>query len=68
MCRGAVYSPAITDFTLMAEDSSYMFITGPDVIRLTREVVTRGLAELVHTPQRVVAYLTAPNEHMLASI
>src|SRR5881398_3709607 len=30
---GAVYSPAITDFVLMVEDSSYMFITGPDVVK-----------------------------------
>ena len=30
---GAVYSPAITDFVLMAEGSSYMFITGPDVVK-----------------------------------
>ena len=30
---GAVYSPAITDFTVMVQDTSYMFITGPDVIR-----------------------------------
>jgi propionyl-CoA carboxylase beta chain len=30
---GAVYSPAITDFTLMVKDSSYMFVTGPDVIK-----------------------------------
>jgi len=30
--RGAVYSPAITDFTFMVKDTSHMFITGPDVI------------------------------------
>src|SRR5664280_2663103 len=30
---GAVYSPALTDFTLMVKDSSYMFVTGPDVIK-----------------------------------
>src|SRR5712672_4725315 len=30
---GAVYSPAITDFIVMAKNSSYMFVTGPDVIR-----------------------------------
>lgn len=29
---GAVYSPALTDFTFMVEDSSYLFITGPDVV------------------------------------
>jgi propionyl-CoA carboxylase beta chain len=39
---GAVYSPAITDFVFMVESSSYMFITGPDVIRtVTREEVTK---------------------------
>jgi len=39
---GAVYSPAITDFTIMARDTSYMFITGPDVIRaVTHEEVTK---------------------------
>jgi acetyl-CoA carboxylase carboxyltransferase component len=38
---GAVYSPAITDFVVMVEESSYMFITGPDVIKaVTREEVT----------------------------
>ena len=40
---GAVYSPAITDFTLMVEGSSYMFITGPDVVKtVTGEEVTPG--------------------------
>src|ERR671927_468823 len=39
---GAVYSPAITDFTVMVENSSYMFVTGPDVIRtVTHEDVTK---------------------------
>ena len=39
---GAVYSPAITDFTVMVEDTSYMFVTGPDVIRaVTHEEVTK---------------------------
>ena len=39
---GAVYSPAITDFTLMVEGTSYMFITGPDVIKtVTGEEVTQ---------------------------
>jgi propionyl-CoA carboxylase beta chain len=42
---GAVYSPAITDFTLMTEKTSYMFVTGPDVIKtVTHEDVT--MAEL----------------------
>jgi propionyl-CoA carboxylase beta chain len=39
---GAVYSPAITDFTVMVEGTSYMFVTGPDVIRaVTHESVTK---------------------------
>ncbi len=39
---GAVYSPAITDFTLMTENTSYMFVTGPDVIKtVTHEDVTK---------------------------
>src|SRR5947207_6681962 len=39
---GAVYSPAITDFILMVEQTSYMFITGPDVIKtVTHEEVTK---------------------------
>src|SRR6056297_3164964 len=38
---GAVYSPAMTDFIFMVEDSSYMFVTGPDVVKtVTHEVVT----------------------------
>ena len=38
---GAVYSPAITDFILMVRDSSYMFVTGPDVVKtVTHETVT----------------------------
>ena len=39
---GAVYSPAITDFILMVEETSYMFVTGPDVIKtVTHEEVTK---------------------------
>jgi len=39
---GSVYSPAITDFVFMVENSSYMFITGPDVIKtVTHEDVTK---------------------------
>ncbi|MBB5577360.1 MULTISPECIES: acyl-CoA carboxylase subunit beta [Rhizobium] len=38
---GAVYSPAMTDFTFMVRDSSYMFVTGPDVVKtVTNEIVT----------------------------
>src|SRR5512136_1383892 len=39
---GAVYSPAITDFTVMVEGTSYMFVTGPDVIKtVTHEEVSK---------------------------
>ena len=39
---GAVYSPAITDFNVMVKDTSYMFVTGPDVIKtVTHEEVTK---------------------------
>jgi len=39
---GAVYSPAITDFTIMVRDTSYMFVTGPDVVKtVTHEDVTK---------------------------
>jgi len=39
---GAVYSPALTDFVSMVESSSYMFVTGPDVVKtVTNEIVTK---------------------------
>ena len=39
---GAVYSPAITDFIVMVRDTSYMFVTGPDVVKtVTHESVTK---------------------------
>lgn len=60
---GAVYSPAITDFVLMVENHSYLFITGPDVIKaVTKEVVTKerlGGAQ-PHSTLSGVAHLTAP--------
>ena len=62
---GAVYSPAITDFTVMVEKSSYMFITGPDVIKtVTHEEVSQedlGGAR-AHASKSGVAHLTAPDE------
>ena len=62
---GAVYSPAITDFVLMAESSSYMFITGPDVVKtVTGEEVSfeeLGGAE-THASKSGVAHFTAPDE------
>jgi propionyl-CoA carboxylase beta chain len=39
---GAVYSPALTDFTFMVQDTSYMFVTGPNVVKtVTNEEVTK---------------------------
>jgi propionyl-CoA carboxylase beta chain len=62
---GAVYSPAITDFIFMVERSSYMFITGPDVVKtVTGEEVTfeelGGAA--THAAKSGVAQFTAPDE------
>jgi propionyl-CoA carboxylase beta subunit len=62
---GAVYSPAMTDFVLMVEGSSYMFITGPDVVKtVTGEEVT--LEELggadAHAVKSGVAHLTAADD------
>jgi propionyl-CoA carboxylase beta chain len=62
---GAVYSPAITDFVFMVEDTSYMFITGPDVIRaVTHEEVSKeelGGAS-AHAKKSGVAHFTAPDD------
>jgi propionyl-CoA carboxylase beta chain len=62
---GAVYSPAITDFVLMVEGTSYMHITGPDVVRtVTHEEVTSeqlGGAH-VHAARSGVAHFTSPND------
>ncbi|MCP9490261.1 MAG: acyl-CoA carboxylase subunit beta [Solirubrobacteraceae bacterium MAG38_C4-C5] len=62
---GAVYSPAITDFTFMVKETSHMFITGPDVIRtVTGEEV--GFEELggamAHNTKSGVAHLAAQDE------
>jgi propionyl-CoA carboxylase beta chain len=62
---GAVYSPAITDFIFMVEGSSYMFITGPDVVKtVTGEEVTfeelGGAA--THATKSGVAQFTSPDE------
>ncbi len=62
---GAVYSPAITDFTVMVEGTSYMFVTGPDVVKtVTHEDVDReflGGAE-THTTRSGVAHIAAADE------
>jgi propionyl-CoA carboxylase beta chain len=62
---GAVYSPAITDFILMVEGTSYMFITGPEVIKaVTHEEVTKedlGGAS-AHASKSGVCHLTSPDD------
>jgi propionyl-CoA carboxylase beta chain len=58
---GAVYSPAITDFTMMVEDTSFLFVTGPDVVKtVTGEVVTKEElgGSLAHTVKSGVAHLS----------
>ena len=69
---GAVYSPAITDFILMVESTSYMFVTGPDVIKtVTHEEVSKeelGGAS-THASRSGVCHVTVPNDAAcLASI
>ncbi|MEO1143750.1 MAG: acyl-CoA carboxylase subunit beta, partial [Pseudomonadota bacterium] len=62
---GAVYSPAMTDFTIMVEQSSYMFVTGPNVVKtVTNEEVTSeelGGAS-AHSTKSGVTHLTAQND------
>lgn len=62
---GAVYSPAITDFVLMVENTSYMFVTGPNVVKtVTHEDVTAeqlGGAQ-THAVKSGVAHITCSNE------
>jgi len=62
---GAVYSPAMTDFTIMVENTSYMFVTGPNVVKtVTNEEVTSeelGGAS-THSTKSGVTHLTASND------
>ncbi|MEL6863224.1 MAG: acyl-CoA carboxylase subunit beta [Bacteroidota bacterium] len=62
---GAVYSPAMTDFTIMVEGTSYMFVTGPNVVKtVTNEEVTAeelGGAS-AHSTKSGVTHLTAAND------
>jgi len=62
---GAVYSPALTDFIMMVENTSYMFVTGPNVVKtVTHEEVTAeelGGAS-THATKSGVAHFTYPNE------
>ena len=62
---GAVYSPAMTDFIFMVKDSSYMFVTGPDVVKtVTNEVVTQEElgGAVTHTTKTSVADLALEND------
>ncbi len=66
---GAVYSPAITDFNIMVKDTSYMFITGPDVIKtVTHETVSKDDlgGAMTHNSKSGVAHFAADSdEHCL---
>ena len=62
---GAVYSPALTDFIIMVKDTSYMYITGPDVVKsVTHEEVTHEElgGATVHATKSGVCHLVADNE------
>jgi propionyl-CoA carboxylase beta chain len=62
---GAVYSPAITDFIFMVANTSYMFITGPDVIRaVTHEEVTKEVlgGGRTHNEKSGVAHFLSPDD------
>ena len=62
---GAVYSPALTDFTVMVKDTSYMFVTGPDVVKtVTHEDVTFEQlgGAMVHNERSGVAHFATDNE------
>ncbi len=62
---GAVYSPAITDFIMMVENTSYMFVTGPNVVKTVthEEVSSEDLGGAsVHSTKSGVAHFTAANE------
>ena len=69
---GAVYSPALTDFTIMTEETSYMFVTGPKVVKsVTGEVVTAeelGGAKIHSTRSGVSHFLAKDDETNLLLI
>jgi propionyl-CoA carboxylase beta chain len=72
---GAVYSPAITDFVFMVEKTSYMFVTGPDVIRtVTHEDVTKEDlgGSMTHNSVSGVGHFVAPDDaaciHMIREL
>jgi propionyl-CoA carboxylase beta chain len=62
---GAVYSPAITDFILMVENTSYMFVTGPNVVKtVTHEEVTSEElgGAMTHATKSGVTHFVSANE------
>ncbi len=62
---GAVYSPAITDFNIMVDGTSYMFVTGPDVIKtVTHETVTKEElgGAMTHNATSGVAHFATPDD------
>jgi len=62
---GAVYSPAITDFTIMVKETSYMFVTGPDVIKgVTHEDVTKEAlgGAMTHNAKSGVAHFAVDDD------
>jgi propionyl-CoA carboxylase beta chain len=69
---GAVYSPAITDFIFMVKDTSYMFVTGPDVIKtVTHEEVTKkdlGGAQTHNSKSGVAHFACEDDKHCLLMI
>ncbi len=69
---GAVYSPAITDFIVMAKNTSYMFVTGPDVVRsVTHEEVTfeeLGGAQTHNEISGVAHFAAESEEHALFTV
>jgi len=63
---GAVYSPGLTDFIFMVDKASYMYITGPEVIKaVTREETTHEAlgGAMAHAMKSGVAHFAAPSEH-----
>jgi propionyl-CoA carboxylase beta chain len=68
---GAVYSPAITDFVAMVEDTSYMFLTGPDVIKtvMHEDVTAQDLGgAAVHNSKSGVAHFAAADDRECLSL
>jgi propionyl-CoA carboxylase beta chain len=62
---GAVYSPALTDFVMMVEDNSYMFVTGPNVVKtVTHEEVTAEElgGAMTHASKSGITHFTSAND------